>query len=301
MIYPKPKTLSSLALLMSCVSLAALTGCNDDQASGRQSEVSATAAHAENHEPTYDELNTTLTAKFPSPGRVQDASSLDILQPETAFRLYNNLRTWQEDGQDIAKLLETSLGEGGDGVSVFKLGREYSETTDEFKKHDLEGKILAETQQEAAKVDGIRSVSFLSEPGKPVSLELGKYNFDKMTFKIDSCLFSDKLKYSKEEARNAQHMRGADQERCYFRTSNTELRVGFAGGSKVRFKVENSDLARKIEAERSELKIAVYGYVESVQRDKVGGNLAKERLILIAPQRVVLLDAKGQVLTETTI
>ncbi|MBV4513799.1 hypothetical protein [Pseudomonas kurunegalensis] len=299
MIYPKPKTLSSLALLMTCVSLAALTGCNGDQASGGESKVPA--AQAENHEPTYDELNTTLIAKFPSPGRAQEASSLDILQPETAFRLYNNLRTWQEDGRDIANLLETSLGEGGDGVHIFKLGREYSETSDEFKRHDLEGKILAETQQEAAKVDGNRSVKFLSEPGKQVSLALGKYNFDEMTFKIDSCLFSDKLKYSKEEARNAQHIRGADQERCYFRTSNTALRVGFVGGSKVKFKVESSDLARKIEADRNVLRIAVYGYVESVQRDKVGGNLAKERLVLIAPQRVVLLYANGQVLTETTI
>lgn len=291
----QPRILCVLAV----ASLAALSGCDEAQEKVKHSESPAASVPVENQEPTFDDLNTTLFATFPSPERIQPALALDILQPETAFGLYNSLRTWEEDGKDLANLLKSSLGEGG--VPVFKLGREYSNTSDEFKKHDLEVKILAETLHEAAKVEGNRLVKFLSEPGKPVSLDVGKYNFEENTFKIDHCLFSDKIEYSKEERRYAQNLKGSDQERCYFRTTNTELKVGFTGGSKVIFKIEDLDLARKIEGQRKKLKVAVYGYVESVRREKVGGNLVKERFVLIAPQRVELIDAHGQVLAESTI
>lgn len=296
-----PKIPRAFTCAITFVAMAALSACNDEEKESKQPESSSVAVHVESNEENYDDLNSTLIAKFPSPGQSDESSSLDILRPETSFRLYNNLRTWDEDGKDIATLLETSLGEGGDDVLVFKLGWEYGGTNDAFKKRDLEQKILAETQREAEQVEGLRSVKFLSEPGKIVSLELGHYNFDEMSFRIDHCLFSDKLEYSKEEMRLAQSLRGSDQKRCYFRAANTELRVGFVGGSVVRFKVENPELARNIEAQRSELKIAVYGYVESVQREKVGGNLVKERLVLIAPQRVLLMDASGQILSEATL
>lgn len=299
MIYLKSMILSSLTLAIAVGSLGALSGCNDNQEKLKQSVASAPSAPTNSSEPTFEELNTTYVAKFSRPEKSQESSSLDILRPETAFALYNNLRSWDEDGKDIARLLETSVGEGE--IPVFQMGREYSGIADEFKKRDLEEKIFTETKREAAKVDGNRLVKFVSEPGSLVSLKVGEYNFDDMTFKIDHCLFSDKLEYSKEEMRYAQGMKGADQERCYFRTTNTELKVGFVGGSKVRFKVEDPDIARRIAAERSQLKVQVFGYVDSVQRNKVGGNLQKERFVLIAPYRVALIDANNVVLAETSI
>ncbi|MFF7864459.1 hypothetical protein [Pseudomonas monteilii] len=299
MIYLKPKILSSLTLAFAFGSLGALSGCNDHPEKAKQPEASSPSVSTESPEPTFEELNTTLVAKFSRPDESQESTSLDILRPETAFALYNSLRSWEEDGRDIARLLQTSVGEGA--VPLFKLGMNYSSATDEFKKRDLEEKILAETKREASKIHGNRSVIFVSEPGSLVSLSLGEYNFDEKSFKVDHCLFSDKLEYSKEESRYAQNLKGADQERCYFRTTNTELKVGFVGGSRVRFKVEDPDLARKIAEKRGQLKFKVYGYVESVQRDKVGGNLVKERRVLIAPQRVVLTDSNGQVLSEANI
>jgi len=114
-------------------------------------------------------------------------------------------------------------------------------------------------------------------PGQQAALKLSKYNFEEKNFKINHCLFSDKLQYTKGEQRIVQNLKGADQERCYFRTSNTELKIGFVGGSNVRLKVEDPELARKIAAEKDSLRIEVFGYVDSVQRDKVGGTLVKER------------------------
>jgi len=200
----QPGILRSFTYAITFSSIAALSACNDEKKESKQPGSSSAAVNVESNEENYDDLNATLIAKFTSPGPGDESSSLDILRPETPFRLYNNLRTWGEDGRDIASLLETSLGEGGDDVLVFKLGREYGNTNDAFKKHDLEQKILAETQREAGKVEGVRSVKFLSDPGKIVSLEVGHYNFDEMSFKIDHCLFSDKLEYSKEEMRLAQ-------------------------------------------------------------------------------------------------
>ncbi|HFQ8053317.1 TPA: hypothetical protein ACHTCR_005200 [Pseudomonas putida] len=296
----KPDFVRSIALASAIASALLLVGCKDEKEAPKEAKKQVETA-AKVDEPTFESLNNTLVAKFSNPGEGQPESYLDILYPATAFRLYNSYRTWDETGQDIAEFLKTSVPSDATTAEVFQLGREYGDTTDEFKKRDLSEKISAQTKAEAEKVNGNRLVKFLSVPTNPVSLELGKYNFDEKSFKIDHCLFSDKLKYTKEEARLAQSMKGADQERCYFRTTNTELRVGFVGGSDVRFKVEDSDLARKIEGERGNLKIEVFGYVDSVERERVGGNLVKERTVLIAPQKLLLIDSSDKVIFETKI
>ncbi|GLO06409.1 hypothetical protein PPUJ20005_03770 [Pseudomonas putida] len=298
---PKPNFVRSVALASAVASALLLIGCKDENEAPKESNKQFEATAAKSDEPTFESLNNTLVAKFSNPGEGQQDSYLDILYPATAFRLYNSYRTWDETGQDIAEFLKTSVPSDATTAEVFQLGREYGDTTDEFKKRDLSEKIAAQTKAEAEKVNGNRLVKFLSVPTNPVSLELGKYNFDEKSFKIDHCLFSDKLKYTKEEARLAQSMKGADQERCYFRTTNTELRVGFVGGSDVRFRVEDSDLARKIEGERGNLKIEVFGYIDSVERERVGGNLVKERTVLIAPQKLLLIDSGDKVIFETKI
>lgn len=278
-----------------------LVGCKDEQESSNTPVKLTQTSVQVKDEQTYESLNSTLRVKFKNPGMSQQEAYLDIMHPATAFRIYNDARSWEETGQDIAEFLKTSVPIDATTAQVFELGREYGETSDEFKKHDLSEKILAQTKLEAEKVHGNRLVKFLSAPSNPVSLSLGKYNFEEKNFKIDHCLFSDKLKYTKDEARFAQNMKGADQERCYFRTTNTELRVGFVGGSNVRLNIEDIALAKKIESERSTLKIEVFGYVDSLQRDRVGGNLAKERTLLIAPQKLVLIDSSDKVIFETEI
>lgn len=298
---PKPNFVCSVALASTIASAILLAGCKDDEKVSKEPEKTVEVTASKSEEPTFESLNNTLVAKFANPGEGQSDSYLDVMYPATAFRLYNKYRSWDETGQDIAESLTTSVPSDATTAEVFELGREYGETTDEFKKHDLSEKISAQTKAEAEKVNGNRLVKFLSNPSNSVSLRLGKYNFEEKSFKIDHCLFSDKLKYTKEEARFAQNMKGADQERCYFRTTNTELRVGFVGGSNVRLKIDDVDLARKIEGERSALKIEVYGYLDSVQRERVGGNLVKERTVLIAPQKIVLIDSSDKVIFETKI
>ena len=298
---PKPNFVRSIALASVMASAVLSAGCKEDNEVSKEREKTVEVTATKNDEPTFESLNNTLVAKFDNPGEGQPDSYLDIMYPATAFRLYNNYRTWDETGKDIAELLTTSVPSDATTAEVFELGREYGSTSDEFKKHDLSEKILAQTKSEAEKVNGNRLVKFLSVPNNSVSLSLGKYNFEEKSFKIDHCLFSDKLKYTKDEARFAQNMKGADQERCYFRTTNTELRIGFVGGSNVRLKVDNVDLARKIENERGGLKIEVFGYVDSVQRERIGGNLVKERTVLIAPQKLVLIDSGNNVIFETNI
>lgn len=298
---PKPNFVRSIALASAIASAVLSAGCKEDNEVSKEREKTVEVTATKNDEPTFESLNNTLVAKFDDPGEGPSDSYLDIMYPATAFRLYNNYRTWDETGNDIAELLTTSVPSDATAAEVFELGREYGTTSDEFKKHDLSEKISAQTKTEAEKVNGNRLVKFLSAPSNSVSLSLGKYNFEEKSFKIDHCLFSDKLKYTKDEARLAQNMKGADQERCYFRTTNTELRVGFVGGSNVRLKVDDVDLARKIESERSSLKIEVFGYVDSVQRERAGGNLVKERTVLIAPQKLVLIDSGDNVIFETKI
>ncbi|RRV40103.1 hypothetical protein [Pseudomonas sp. p106] len=301
MFIKKPNLVNIVAVVATIASLGVMSGCKDDENTVPASANTNAKSSVKSDELAFDELNSTFSAKFENPGQGAPDSYLDILNPAVGFGLYNNLRNWEESGQDIAELLKTSVLGEAESSEVFKLGREYDDATDEFKKRDLSEQILAQTKVEASKVDGNRLVRFLSVPGQQAALKLSKYNFEEKNFKIDHCLFSDKLQYSKDEQRIAQNLKGADQERCYFRTSNTELKIGFVGGSNVRLKVEDPELARKIAAEKDSLRIEVFGYVDSVQRDKVGGALVKERRVLISPQKLVLIGADRNVILETKI
>ncbi|PTV51764.1 hypothetical protein [Pseudomonas putida] len=297
----KAKLVNVVAAAATIAGLGVMLGCKGENNTEPASVNKVVEKSAKKDEPTFDDLNATLSAKYENPGEGVPGSYLDILNPATAFGLYNNLRKWDESGQDIAELLKSSAFGEAEASEAFTLGRQYGDASDDFKKRDLSEKILSVAKIEADKVEGNRLVKFLSVPGDQAALELSRYNFEEKEFKVDHCLFSDKLEYTKEEQRVAQNLKGADQQRCYFRTSNTELKIGFIGGSNVRLKVASPELARKIEAEKSQLVIEVYGYVDSVERDKVGGRLVKERRVLIAPQKLVLIDSSKKVIFEAAI
>lgn len=293
--------LKKAVVFAAAVGILSISACSDEKEPQKVASKAVESASNKPAEPTYEDLNNTLLAKFDDPGIGQPDAYIDIRYPTVAFQLYNSLRSWDESGEDIAKLLKLSISPEIEIAEVFSLGHQYGLSKDEFEKRDLANKISEQTKIEAGKVKGKRLVSFLSTPGEPASLNIGEYDFDSKGFKIDDCLFSDKLEYTKEEKRLAQTFRGARQERCYFRTFNSEMKVGFTGGSKVLLKVEDESLARKIASERNNLKVKVYGYIESVRRDRVGGQLVEERIVLIAPQKIELIDDGGQVVLATKV
>lgn len=235
---------------------------------------------------------------FANPGLGQPDEYLDIFSPTTAFGLYSSLRDWEETPESIAESLKYSVPPATNQAEVFRLGSEYGDTKDEFLKRDLMNKIAVETKLEAEKFKGKQLVKFYNPERSGVILDIGEYDFELKGFKVDTCLFSDKLDYRKEEKRIAQTFQGINKERCYFRTTNAKPVVGFTGGSKTLLKVEDENLARQIAANRTSYKLKVYGYIQAVEKSEP---FSEDRTILIAPQRIDILDTDENIVLSTVI
>jgi hypothetical protein len=91
--------------------------------------------------------------------------------------------------------------------------------------------------------------------------------------------------------------------KAYVSNAPTDYKIGFTGVSdKTLIKVEDEQLARKIETARPDSSVELYGYIESVQRRRLNGQEQKERYILIHPQKIVIHDEKtNDVLFSTPI
>lgn len=69
-----------------------------------------------------------------------------------------------------------------------------------------------------------------------------------------------------------------------------DFNVGVVGGSKVFFSMTDEHLAKKVEANREKSHLVVYGYVQSIERQRLGGKLFENRYVMVAPQRVDVVD-----------
>ena len=290
----------AIAISSIIASSVLLYGCSEEETPAAEKivKVEATAA-----DPVIQSVTSSIYSSknlkvktFPNPGMGEDDEYLDILYPTTAFQLYHSLRDWEETPEQLAEFVKLSVSPEVNVADVFRLGSEYQDEKDEFKKRDLMEKIAAETRHEADKVKGKKLVKFYNPESHGVYLNIGAYDFDLKAFRIDDCLFSDKLNYTKEERRFEQQFRGVEQERCYFKTTNGHFKVGFTGGSSVLLKVEDETLAREIASKRKELKVKVYGYIQAVEFAS-----SESRTILVAPQKIDLLDANRQVIYSSTI
>jgi len=124
-------------------------------------------------------------------------------------------------------------------------------------------------------------------------LPLSNYDFGRKGFSIDSCLLSDKLEYTEDEERDPTLLAKAEKIRCYMNPGPNNYYLGFTGGSSIFFEVSDEVLAKKIEATRETIQISIFGYVKEIQREKLGGNLGPQRYVLIAPQRIDVVDTKN--------
>lgn len=280
----------------------ALIACSDDAPPTKavSSKVAAISA-PKSSEPTVDDLNSPRRVKFSNPGIGKSEEYLDVLYPPTTFSLYHSLREWDESAEDLADSVSQSVPSDSKTADVFRLGQEYGGTQDAFKKRDLAKTIAEQTKIEADKVKGRVLVKYLADRNVGMGMPLTSYDFNTQSFKLDSCLFSDKLEYSDAERGRAYYYTGAEQERCFMRTSSGPLQFGFVGGSKVQIKVSDENIAKKIESIRDKVNIEIFGYVEEVERERVAGEFSRERRVLIVPQKVNILDEKGEILFEYTI
>lgn len=229
-------------------------------------------------------------------GEVSDYQNL--LTPVAPLRYYTALRSWDESKEDVIKSVTDQIAPSMkiDSSALYEYGYGIITTEDAFQKRDLGEKVYTIVQAEAAKVGkDNRLVKVETRQG------LDPYNFDSKVFKTSGCLFSDKLDYTVEESRNQQAMSRAQKPRCYLRTM-ADFNVGIVGGSKVFFNIADEELAKKIEAHRDRTHLVVYGYVSSVERERLGGRLFEKRYVMVAPQRVDVVDnSTGDVLATTKI
>lgn len=300
---PHSLTLRSLVGAMAVsLSLATLSACTDENKpetkaadntgvknTGQQTSEEQAAVN-EAVRKQLEEENQPLVATSKNPGMGELNEYLDARNPMTPFNLYNARRVWDESADDIAEAMQDPIQIRNESPDLYSIVHEWISTDDSFRKRELSGKIYAFVTAEADGLKNKNLIKFTSDEW--IKLPLSKYDFSKKGFKVDSCLFSDKIEYSEEEQRNSTTLAKAEKTRCYLNPGPVNYYLGFTGGSSVFFEVRDESLAQKIESMRESIQITAYGYVKEVQRERLGGNLGAQRYILVALQRIDVIDAK---------
>ncbi|WP_225138813.1 hypothetical protein [Pseudomonas putida] len=299
---PDSITLRSLmvaaAVALNLATLSACTEGNEPEANaGANTGVKSTARQTSQGQEAVNEAvknqleeeNRPLRVTFKNPGIGEPSNYLDARSPMVPFLLYSAKRVWEESADDIGDSIQDPIKTRDENPEFYRLAHERISTQDAFKKRELTEKLNALTQTETEAFKNKNLIQFTSDQW--VSLPLGSYDFVKKGFSIDSCLVSDKLEYSEEEKRNSTSLAKAGKIRCYMNPGADNYYLGFTGGSRIFFEVTDESLAKKIESLRDSIEISIYGYVKEIQREKLGGNLGDQRYVLIAPQRVDVIDA----------
>jgi len=301
------RRLLALAVPVSCVLLA---GCGGESeapkakvAMARPAIEKIGAADSKAADQTVlqqlEQENAPRVVAFQDPGLGDPNGYLDAKQPMTAFNLYNAKRDWNESPEDIADSIADAFNLRKANPELYRLASERISEQDSFKKKDLATAIGVLVGEEAERSKQYDLVKLSSDDWTPISLS----NYDQQVkgFRVDSCLFSDKLEYSDEEKRNSTSMARAPKLRCYINPGPTSYYLGFQGGSELLLDVPDEALARTLEASRESLKIDIYGYVKSVERERFAGQFGPQRFILIGPQRIDLKDANGKIIYSKNI
>lgn len=297
----------ALAVPVSCVLLAGCGGGSE----APQTKVSIAASALEKTEAVdskaadlavlqqLEQENAPRVVVFQDPGVGEPNAYLDAKQPMTTFNLYNAKRDWDESPEDIADSIADASNLRKANPELYRLASQRLSEQDSFKKKDLTTAIGLLVGEEAEKSKQYNLVKLSSDDWTPISLS----NYDQQAkgFRIDNCLFSDKLEYSDEEKRNSTSMARAPKLRCYINPGPNSYYLGFQGGSELLLDVPDEALAHTLEATRESLKIDIYGYVKSVERERFAGQFGPQRFVLIGPQRIDLKDANGKIVYSKNI
>ncbi|OWP72945.1 hypothetical protein [Pseudomonas sp. K2I15] len=301
------RRLLALAVPLGCVLLA---GCGGDgelpkeknsvatSAPEKAGAIDSTAADRVVMQQLAQE-NAPRVVTFQDPGIGEPSAYLDAKQPMTTFNLYNAKRDWNEVPEDIADSIGDAFNVRTVSPELYRLAAERLSEQDTFKKRDLTTALGVLVGQEAEQNKQRNLVKLSSDDWAPISLS--SYDPQAKGFRIDNCLFSDKLDYTDEEKRNQTSLARASKLRCYINPGPTSYYLGFQGGSDVLLDVPSESLAREIESSKGNLKIDIYGYVKSVGRERFAGEFGPQRFVLIGPQRIDIKSPDGKIIYSKNI
>jgi hypothetical protein len=300
-------SLSSITLALTVAfSAVLLSGCGDEKSAAKpDTRTEAQKKSDEVYNPTPEQkakqeaerqaridADKPRSIEFSNPGISEDTNYTDIGKITVAFKIYNARRNWEETPDDIADSSAVQIYYDGIDRKLFDLEQKRAHTSDGFQKADI--------AKEMATV-----VSSISEPYKNVQLVkasfdsefigLKPYDFTLKGFKVGEEFFTDKIGLSEDDKHNMSYGNGLKVAPSKAVVSNRPLyyNFGFFNATNDTFiKVDDEQVARKIEAARNTAKVDIYGFVQSIQRKRVNGADQKDRYVYIQPQRIDIRDGK---------
>jgi hypothetical protein len=306
----KNRNLSSLSSITLALTVAfsavLLSGCGDEKSAAKpDTRTEAQKKSDEVYNPTPEQkakkeaerqaqidANKPRSVEFSNPGISEDSNYTDIGKIMVAFKIYNARRNWEETPDDIADSSAVRLNYDGIDRKLFALEQKRDQTSDSFKKADIakEMATVVNSISEPYKNVQLVKISFNSD-----TIDLRAYDFTLKGFKVSEAFFSDKVRLSKDDKQNTSDGNGLKGAPSSAAVSFTPLDyyVGLFNTTNNTFiKVDDEQVARKIEAARNTAKVDVYGFVQSIQRTRVNGADQKNRYVYIQPQRIDIRDGK---------
>ncbi|EKT4462566.1 hypothetical protein QEL84_003369 [Pseudomonas putida] len=286
--------ITAAAIAVSC---AFLTGCGEDEptqsnkfskkdAASKVDDKGMTEEGARLQD-EFEEMNQPMQVKFSAPSLVDRSEYLDIQSKLSAIQIYTAKRNWDETSEEIARSISGSILVQAALPSLYQLEQKLDSSADAFEKREIAEKIASLVKEEAGKIKGNIRVKVIVDAG------LKSYDFESQSFTSDNCLYSEKLDYTREDMKTASSFAGAQKPRCYLQPSTTNFRVGFVNGKKLNLKIDDINVAKKIESARDGARFEIYGYVAQVERERIGGRLGDARYIMVDPQVVNIIAKSG--------
>lgn len=220
----------------------------------------------------------------------------DSMTPFTLVDLYHALSPGEEADVDVADSMGYSLDYQGFPPNIIELVSRYKSTIDAFKMRDVAKELSAAVQsRNIAPPDRLLRLDFTS-----AEFALDSYDFERKGFPAHSSLLRpEPSDVPSSWATPNLNPYAQPRPRTYVSIPPNAYNLGLDNAQGLAFlKVEDEAVARVIEANRNNLKIAVYGSVVRVYRDyQFSATPPKpqaNRYVIMQAQRVDLVDADGK-------
>lgn len=287
------------------LSASLIAGCGKEPAPKEDTRTAAQKRSDEIYNPTPEqkakqaaerqakiEADLPRRVDFTDPGVGDDSVYTDIGATFVAFKVYNAKRTWDETPEDIAKSTLIYRDYTGVDSRIPPIGNKLRVVSDAFERSDAEKQlaaIVAEISQPYKQTQRVR-ITLTSNVAS-----LMPYDFTAKGFPVAKDLLTDKLVYTETDKKMPTY---ADPRvepiKTYVSNLPSDYKIGFTGAAgKTLIKVDDEQLARKIEAARPDAQVEFYGYVESVQRRRLMGEDQKERFVMIHLQKLEIKDGRS--------
>lgn len=223
---------------------------------------------------------------------VEDSKYIDIETPWMPVNLYIAHNNFNEPDELLPKLVGPHQQFSGYPEGIQKLRMKIDSTTDGFEKIDLQTKFKNIVVSEA---DKIQSARYVKATINSSEILIKSYDFNKLGFSVAESFFNDKRDLTQDDVKGLRYGSSYVNPRSYMYVDPVHIQWGFTEAAGLNFvKVEDQELARKIESVRDDTQIIVYGYVKSIEREVINNKL--DRYINIKPQRIDFIAPDGSVM-----